>query len=485
MTLTDIKFPNTAFINGGAYTPPYTDTLQITSPIDKRHLTTLPDLRSEDVDYAVNVAKTAFDKGTWRKLSKREKQKILYTFADLIDQQASHIATLESWDMGMPFGMCQNQNVAHAAQCIRWYAEAIDKIYDETTHDNGKMALVTREPVGVVGVITPWNFPVMIVAWKIAPALIMGNSIVLKPAETASLATVYLAQLATQAGVPDGVFNVVTGSGHITGKAIAQHPLVRVLSFTGSGGVGAQLMQDAGTSNLKRVYLELGGKNANIVLPDVPDMDVAVGTSVMGAFANSGQICASPSRLLVHADIYDVFVEKCIAKAKQLQVGNPFDQGIFLGPVANRQQYEKILSYIHMGKQQGATCVIGGTPPTEMEGYYIHPTIFTDVTPDMIIAQQEIFGPVLSVIKFNDTDEAIAIANACEYGLTAGVWTANIRTAHYVSSRLESGTVFVNHFGGADITLPFGGVKQSGNGVDKSLHAIDKYCNLKSTIFAL
>ena len=476
--------PSHAFIDGKPYTGSG-DTLTITSPIDKSVLTTIPALNDGDVDVAVASAKKAYDDGTWRTMPKGQKQAILYKFADLIMQNADRLATLESLDMGMPKNMCQSKNITSCAETIRWYAESIDKIYNETINDNGKLSLVTREPVGVVGVITPWNFPCMIVGWKIAPALIMGNSVVLKPAECASMATIVLAELASQAGLPDGVFNVITGRGRNTGQALARHPDVRVLAFTGSGAVGGQLMQYAGDSNLKRVYLELGGKNANIVLPDAPNLEMAVQNSVMAIFANSGQICASPSRLLVHQSIHDEFVEKCIAVAKNITVGDPFDDKNVLGPVANEDQYNTILDYIEKGKSEGAKCVLGGDTPDGLDGYYINPTIFTNVTPDMTIASEEIFGPVLSVIPFDTVDDAISIANDTEYGLTAGVWTADINTAHYVSSRLETGTVFVNHFGGAEITVPFGGWKQSGNGVDKSLYAIEKYSQIKTTVILL
>lgn len=472
--------PDYAYVNGEPYRAG--ETFDITSPIDERLLTTLPTMNEGAVDDAVLGAKQVFDSGVWRHMPKGQKQAILLKFADLIDAHAETLAQLQTLDMGMPLAMCQNKDIAACANTMRWYAHAIDKVYGETMTDDGKVTLITREPVGVVGCITPWNFPCMIVAWKIAPALILGNSVVLKPAESASMAVVKLAELAVQAGLPPGVFNVITGYGHSTGKALALHDEVRVMAFTGSGAVGAKLLQYAGQSNLKRVYLELGGKNANIIFPDVPNLDKAVKNSVMAIFANSGQICASPSRLLVHRDIHDVFVEKAIAIAKTLRVGNPLRECTTLGPVANKAQYDSILSHIARGREQGATCVLGGDTPDIPSGYYINPTIFTGVTPDMDIARQEIFGPVLSILSFDSTEQAVAMANDTEYGLTAGVWTANISIAHTVAQHLETGTVFVNHFGGGGIDTPFGGVKQSGNGVDRSLHALDKYCHIKSTI---
>ena len=480
-----LKKPNYAFINGTPYIPTQASKIDVISPIDKTKITQIPHLSEADVHYAVSTAKKAFETGDWRDMPKRQKQQILLKFADLITQNVEWLAGLESLDMGMPYTMCQSKNIMGCADAIRWYAESIDKIYDETITDNNTVSLITREAVGVVGIITPWNFPSMIVGWKIAPALALGNSIVLKPAESASMATIVLAELAIQAGLPKGIFNVITGSGSVVGKALAMHPDVRVLAFTGSGSVGGKLLKYAGDSNLKRVFLELGGKNANIICNDVPDLNTAVENSVMALFANSGQICASPSRLLVQSNIYDTFVQKCISVAQNITVGNPFDTTNTLGPVANESQYNTVLDYIAQGKQQGAKCVLGGTPTQGLQGYYINPTIFADVSPDMTIAREEIFGPVLSIIRFNCIQDAINITNDSEYGLTAGVWTSNINTAHMVSKKLQSGTVFINHFGGADITLPFGGVKQSGNGVDKSLHALEKYCNLKTTILKL
>lgn len=479
------KKPNYAFIDGKPYTGETVSTITVTSPVDKQTLTTLPNCGEADVNTAVINAKQVFEAGTWRDMPRAEKQAILYKFADLITENAERLATLESSDMGMPMGMCQFFNMAECAKSVRWYAEAIDKTYDQTSQDNGVFNVITHEPVGVVGIITPWNFPAMILGWKIAPALVLGNSVVVKPSEQASMATIAIAELAIEAGLPKGVFNVVTGLGPTAGKALASHKEVRVIAFTGSGATGGKLLEYAGQSNLKRVYLELGGKNANIILPDAPDMEQAVMVSTMVFFANAGQICASPSRLLVHKDIKDEFVTKITEVAKNLVVGSPFEQDTYVGPLASEAQYNKSLSYIDIAKKEGATCVLGGDTPDTLDGYYINPTIFTDVTPDMTIAKEEVFGPVLSVIPFETIDEAIAIANDTEYGLTASVWTQNLSTAHDVSSRLQAGTVYVNDIPMPDMSLPFGGVKQSGYGSDLSLHALDKYSSIKTRTFKL
>ncbi len=410
------------------------------------------------------------------------RKKVLIKLADLIEQHALELAVLGVRDNGTEFNMALKAEPGSAAGTFRYYAEALDKVYGEIAPtDAGSLGLIYREPVGVVGAIVPWNFPMMIGAWKLAPALAMGNSVVLKPAETASLTLLRLAELASEAGLPDGVLNVVTGSGATTGEALALSMDVDVLVFTGSGGVGRRLLEYAARSNLKRVYLELGGKSPNIVFADAEDLDAAAQVSAMGIFRNSGQVCVAGSRLLVQDSIHDDFVDMVANHARRLHVGDPLDLKTHVGAVNSLRQLEGNLGFIESAQKEGNTIVLGGKRIlAETGGYYMEPTIVTDVGRFDRLAQQEVFGPVLAVMKFTTEEEALSIANATDYGLAAGVWTANLGRAHRMISGIRAGVVHVNTYGGADNTVPLGGVKQSGNGHDKSMHALDKYTDLKT-----
>lgn len=338
-----------------------------------------------------------------------------------------------------------------------------------------------KEPLGVVGVIVPWNFPMMIGSWKIAPALAAGNSVVVKPPEIASLTLIRLAQLASEAGLPDGVFNVVTGKGSVVGEALGLHMDVDCLAFTGSGATGRRLMEYSARSNLKRVYLELGGKSPNIVFADAPDLDRAAKVSASGIFRNAGQVCVAGSRLLVQAKIYDSFMDKLLAATAKLRIGDPLDMTVDVGAIASADQLQKDLGHIESAKEDGAKLVVGGSRiRTETGGYFLPPTIFENVSPDMRLAREEVFGPVLAVMKFDTAEEAVAIANNTDYGLAAAVWTSNLSTAHQMVRSVRAGVVHVNTYGGSDITVPLGGFKQSGFGRDKSLHALEKYVDLKT-----
>jgi gamma-glutamyl-gamma-aminobutyraldehyde dehydrogenase len=369
-----------------------------------------------------------------------------------------------------------------AAGAIRYYAEAVDKLYGEIAPTApGNLALVHKEPAGVVGAIVPWNFPLMIGTWKLGPALAAGCTVVLKPAETASLTLLRLAELALDAGLPPGVLNVVTGEGAIVGVAIAESTDVDVLVFTGSGPTGRRLMEASARSNLKRVYLELGGKSPNIIFADAPDLDEAAKVSANGIFRNSGQVCVAGSRLLVERSIHDAVVEKLAKVAQSMKVGDPLDPGTSAGAVNSLRQLEQNLRFVEEARAAGRTVVTGGTRILEETGgYYMAPTIVSGVRPDDRLAQDEVFGPVLAVIPFDSEEEAVAIANGTDYGLAAAVWTANLSRAHRMIRRIKAGVVHVNTYGGADTTVPLGGVKQSGNGHDKSLHAFDKYLDLKT-----
>jgi gamma-glutamyl-gamma-aminobutyraldehyde dehydrogenase len=406
----------------------------------------------------------------------------MHKIADLIQQQALELAVLGVRDNGTEINMAINAEPGSASNTFRYYAESIDKVYGEIAPSTPQvLGLVHREPVGVVGAIVPWNFPLMIASWKIAPALAMGNSVVLKPAEGASLSLLRLAELCAEAGLPDGVLNVVTGRGTITGKAMGLHPDIDVLAFTGSGMVGRKLLEYSAQSNLKRVYLELGGKSPNIVFANAPNLQKAAEVSALGIFRNSGQVCVAGSRLLVQKSIHDEFIAALQTVAKQFRVGDPLDLNTQIGAVSSQEQLNKDLSYVQLAQSEGAQLVTGGERLyAETGGFYMQPTIFTQVTPKMTLAQEEVFGPVLSVLTFEDEAEAVQLANSTNYGLAAAVWTSNLSTAHRMIRAVHAGIVHVNCYGGSDITVPLGGVKQSGNGVDKSLHALDKYCDLKT-----
>lgn len=400
----------------------------------------------------------------------------------MIQANALELAVLGVRDNGTEIGMALKAEPGSAAGTFRYYAEALDKVYGEIAPTGGDvLGLVHKEPVGVVGAIVPWNFPLMIGAWKLAPALAAGNSVVLKPAETASLSLLKLAELASEAGLPDGVLNVVTGAGSITGEALAMSMDVDVLVFTGSGGVGRRLLEYSARSNLKRCYLELGGKSPNIVFADAPELEQAAKVSAAGIFRNAGQVCVAGSRLLVEESVHDEFVEALSRHAAAMKVGDPLDLTTNIGAVNNIPQLEGNLGFVSQAIEQGATLVLGGSRILEdTGGYYMEPTVLTGVKPEDHVAQNEVFGPVLAVTPFKSDEEAVQIANSTKFGLAAGVWTSNLGRAHRMVRDIQAGVVHVNTYGGADGTVPLGGVKQSGNGHDKSMHAFDKYFDLKT-----
>ncbi|MCP9482308.1 aldehyde dehydrogenase [Shimia sp. CNT1-13L.2] len=450
--------------------------------MDGQTLTTLVRASADDVNTAVASARAAFEDGRWSRMAPAGRKKVLMRLAELIEQNAVELAVLGVRDNGTEFNMALKAEPGSAAGTFRYYAEALDKVYGEVAPtDPSVLGLVHKEPVGVVGAIVPWNFPLMIGAWKLAPALAMGNSVVLKPAETASLSLLKLAELASEAGLPDGVLNVVTGQGAVAGEALALSMDVDVLVFTGSGGVGRRLLEYSARSNLKRCYLELGGKSPNIVFADAPDLEEAAKVSAMGIFRNSGQVCVAGSRLLVQESIHDEFVETLSRHAAALRVGNPLDLDTHVGAVNSLTQLEGNLGFIDSAHADGNTIALGGNRILqETGGFYMEPTIVTGVKPTDRVAQQEVFGPVLGVLPFKTEEEAIAIANSTDYGLAAGVWTSDLGRAHRMIRGVRSGVIHVNTYGGADNTVPLGGHKQSGNGHDKSLHALDKYVDLKT-----
>lgn len=473
--------PQKLLING-AWEAAEGGEMDVISPIDGQKLTTLGRASKGDVARATAAARQAFDDGRWSRMAPAARKAVLLKIADMIEADALALTVLGVRDNGTEFNMAYKAEAGSAAGTFRYYAEALDKLYGEIAPtDPNVLGLVHREPVGVIGAIVPWNFPLMIGAWKLAPALAAGNSVVLKPAETASLSLLRLCEICQQAGLPDGVLNVVTGYGHEAGEALALSMDVDVMVFTGSGMTGRRLLEYSAQSNLKRTYLELGGKSPNIVFADVEDLDNAAKVSAMGIFRNSGQVCVAGSRLLVERSIHDEFVERMTHHAKALRVGDPLDLSSHVGAVNSDRQLAGNLGFVEDAIKDGGTVALGGNRILESTGgYYMEPTIVTGVQPDHRLAQNEVFGPVLAVTPFDGEAEALRIANGTDFGLAAGVWTGNLGRAHRMVRDIRAGVVHVNTYGGADNTVPLGGVKQSGNGHDKSLHAFDKYVDLKT-----
>ena len=479
-----LSFETHAFINGEFVAAADGSTLSSINPATGHVLAEVASCDAQDAELATQAARATFESGVWSRCHPSKRKRVLLRLAELVETHRDELALLDTLDMGKPISSSLG-DLAGTVACLRYQAECIDKLYGEVAPTGDRaLGLVLREPMGVIAAIVPWNFPLMMTSWKIAPALAAGNSVILKPSEKSPLSALRLAHLAKEAGIPDGVFQVLPGYGHTVGKALALSMQVDGLAFTGSTGVGKQLMQYAGQSNLKRVFLECGGKSPNIVFADCQHLDAVAQSAAEAIFHNQGEVCIAGSRLLVENSIRKDFVARVVKAAEHMQPGDPLDPASFMGAMVDEAQYQRVLEYIRQGESEGATLKLGGEP-SDSNGYFLPPTVFDDVTPEMCIGREEIFGPVLSVFGFDSEEQAIALANDSDYGLAAGVWSQDIDRIMRVSRRLQSGQVYVNNWAGIDQTVPFGGVKQSGNGRDKSLHAQEKYCEVKTVWMSL
>ena len=462
--------------------------IEVCNPANCELLATVPDCDATEVDRAVAVARASFQNKTWRGLDPSKRERILWKIGDLLLQHRDELSKLISQETGKTLREAAGADVAPAADCFHYYAGWVRKLSGETIPVDGPYLNYTlREPVGVVGAIVPWNFPLQTAAWKVAPALACGCSVILKPSELTPLNALRFAEICTEAGLPDGALTVCTGYGPTVGEALALHEDVDKISFTGSIATARKLLANSAVSNLKRLSLELGGKSPNIVFPDA-DFEAAVRASLWGVFGNKGEMCTAASRLLLHEDIYDRFVDELAARARKLRLGDPLDSKSQMGPQISARQMDRVLDYIEIGKQEGARLLCGGERDTDGEkarGYFVKPTIFADVAPDMRIAAEEIFGPVLCAIRFHDADDAIRIANHTTYGLASAVWTRDIKLAHRVAAEIRAGSVWINTYNAFDSASPFGGYKQSGFGRDLGREALEQYTSVKSVWVAL
>jgi aldehyde dehydrogenase (NAD+) len=476
------------FVNGRPTDSTGDSCIDVVNPATGEKLASVPDATKEDLDAAVAAARASFEDKRWRGKDPSEKEAILWRWADLLENHKDELAAIESAENGKTLREALRADVQPGIDAIRYYAGWVRRIYGETIPVDGPYLNYTlREPVGVAGAIVPWNYPTCISIWKLAPALACGCSVVLKPSEMTPLTALKIAKYATEAGIPDGVVNVVTGYGHTVGEAMGRHMDIDKISFTGSIRTARALLKASAESNLKRISLELGGKNPNIIFPDA-DLDGALKSAFSGIFANKGEVCSAGSRLLLHSDIHDEFLERLAERARNMKLGDPLDPSTDMGSQISSAQMERIFRYIRKGIEEGAELCCGGerdVEGTKAKGFFVKPTVFRNVKPSMTIAQEEIFGPVLATVKFGSESEAVEIANNTIYGLVSAVWTSDIKRAHRVASEIKAGSVWINTYNGFDSASPFGGYKQSGYGRDLGAYALDQYTNIKSVWIAL
>ncbi len=477
----ELSFPTDAFIDGAYRTAQSGRTIETRNPATGELLGHLAACEADDVDLAVRRSREAFDRGDWSRMHPGDRKRVMVRLGKLMQRNRRELAVLESLDSGKPIRDCAEVDVPETIQCLLWHAEAIDKIYDESAPvGDDAMAMIVREPVGVVGAVLPWNFPLMMLAWKLGPALAAGNSVLVKPAEQTSMTALRVAELAHEAGVPRSVFNVITGDGPGAGESLGRHPDVDMISFTGSTDIGRAFLRYSSESNLKKIVLECGGKNPCVVLEDAEDLDLAADHVLNAAFWNMGENCSANSRLIVHESVKEALIERVLARAREWRTGDPLDPANHLGAMIDQGHYDKVREYIDTARAEGAKAILGGDAAEAGKGLFITPTIF-DVEPSATVAREEIFGPVLSMITVNSTEQAIAIANDTPYGLAASVFTRDIKRALRTARAIRAGTVTINCYGEGDITTPFGGYKQSGfGGRDNSLHAHDQYTEMKT-----